>query len=392
MYFNWYWINLRSYEIYGHYRINRNESGKCEIRKCYPGYEPIYGPYYDIKNRMERLNWRCVRCSQDFIKTNFDSTYCKTCGDDTLSNKNRSVCYDPYTNVYIRNSNPFVILILLFTSYGVAFNIFTIFIFSRYQNTPIIQGSGFGSSMLQLCTYMVLFITVPISVLNKPTQLKCIIQPVLIGTMMVIITTITLTKTFKALHAFNSTTLLTKSSIRKTKIVEWFVLALTLIIQIAITGLTYFTALPKINSTLDKTLFTREIYCANENHIQVQLGFIIIISIVCLVQAFRGRNLPFYFNESKRTTYSMLVSILILVICFPILLQSRLNNENRIIAIFAVILTNMLQLIVMYSYKMFVIIFRSETNTKQAFRLKMMRNAEQAAMRKMNRNKTIHNS
>ena len=94
------------------------------------------------------------------------------------------------------------------------------------------------------------------------------------------------------------------------------------------------------------------------------------------MQAFRARNLPSRFNESKQTAYSMLIIVLILVVNFQIN-EGLLNSKGRdIVILISMVVINYIQFIKLYSYTLFIVLFRTEKNTRQSFQLSMMRNAE----------------
>ena len=202
--------------------------------------------------------------------------------------------------------------------------------------------------------HLLLFATVPLIVLNKLTQIKCIMQPFVIGTLLLIITAITMTKTLKALHAFQSNVLISKRSVTMTRITEWFILFIIAIVQIIICAISFFQASSTTATIRNRELIVKTVYCTNQTQIQIQLGYIFLLSLFCLIQAFRGRHLPGRFNESLQTTHSMLFAILILGINFPITQSLMYSTTRGVVIVGFVTVIIFIQLIAMHSFKIFV--------------------------------------
>ena len=335
----------------------------------------------------ESFNWHCVKCPSNSIKAGMNTRHCQKCNGEMISNLNRTVCYDPYVLVYLDADDNVVIFVLFIVSVGSLFNVMTIGIFTKLRKTPVIRASGLHPSLLQLSMHLLVFILLPACFLNKLTQTKCFVQPVVFGSLFTIISTVTMTKTLKALHAFKSSLVLSKRSVMVTKVTEWFLLLLLLIIRISICAVSFFNQLPTIESTRNRKQLTRHIYCTNNVHLQLQIGYLFLLSFFCLIQAFRGRKLPGRFNESIKTTYSMLLT----AVTFSILIvisQSQANSKSSgLIFLVSLIIININQLVMMYSHKVYLVLYHPETNTKTAFQSSMMRNAEKMAAHRIKHGK-----
>ena len=360
-----------------------NRKSNCNAISCWTGYEPEYKPFYDNNTGVERHNWRCMKCDINFIKPGYGPESCKKCHIDRRSNINRTHCDDPYTNIYLKATDVVIVIQLLISFLGIMFNIVTIAIVLKFRRTPVIRASSLYPSMLQLLSHSCLFISSPFLFLYKPNQLKCCVQPVLIGALLTIISTITMTKTIKSQHAFKSSLVVSKRAVVITKSAEWFSLLLTILIQGLNGGISFYQVLPTIDHSLNREKLTRNVFCKNQRHFYLQLSFVLILSLSCLMQAFRGRNLPGYFNESMRTTYSMLITIVILVITFPISISQSDMQDSSLVILLSVTLINLIQLLIMYAYKVYIVLFRAERNTRASFQLAMMKHSEKTVTRKM---------
>ena len=358
-----------------------NQKSICVILKCHPGYEPKYEQFYDEQNDIERVNWHCVVCEPNTIKPHYSTNYCQKCKGYLKPNGKRTKCFDPYTAVYLQINDQIVIVILIIVSCGIFLNVITLVTFICYKSTPVVRSSGLNESLLQLSVQLMLFIAMPVLFLNKPTWFRCFTQPLLVGDLLSVVTTVTMTKTIKALNAFKARLVLSKREVIMTKTIEWFVLILVVVIQVLIFGISFYQVSPDVGVVLSEEKLTRDVYCSNLVHLQIQLAYVVMLSMFCLMQAFRGRNLPGRFNESTRATYSMLFTILILGITFTIINSQPKGKDISLVTIISVTLINIIQLLFMYSYKVFVIVFRPNKNTKKAFQLSMMRHAREESSR-----------
>ena len=91
----------------------------------------------------------------------------------------------------------------------------------------------------------------------------------------------------------------------------------------------FFQSIPDLVEQLDQDTLTRDLICDNHLHVRVQLAYIIVMSAFCLIQSFRARNLPRNFKETKRVLYSMFLTIVILLVSFPIDLSMK-ENDSRV--------------------------------------------------------------
>ena len=74
----------------------------------------------------------------------------------------------------------------------------------------------------------------------------------------------------------------------------------------------------KIVKKLDDNDMTRWIWCNTDPKLHIQLGYIIVIEIICALLSFRARDLPSYFNETQSIGYATFISSLTISSIFPV--------------------------------------------------------------------------
>ena len=83
--------------------------GICVNRNCPPGYEPHKAIFYDATWQTV-FDWRCIKCRDKHIKPLKHNEPCKICPRYFVPDKNRSACFDPYNDLYIRPSDTTAII------------------------------------------------------------------------------------------------------------------------------------------------------------------------------------------------------------------------------------------------------------------------------------------
>lgn len=364
------------------YSLKKHKKG-CEKMKCPLGRQPVHERYFDNLSATEKYDWHCVTCPEGHIKSKYGKDLCKRCEGFTRPNVNNSQCYDPFSDRYFNKENSIAVMLTLLSSFGAAFSLVIIIVFVRFRNTPIVRSSGMATSMLQLGCHLSLFIALPFLLLNKPTALKCFLQPVLFGLLLTIISALTLTKTQKLLYAFHAIVRLSKRTVMMSKAVFIFILVFIITIQLLLSLVAYIQHPPDVVKILNYDTLTRDLQCANQSHINTEYFYILALSFFSAIQAYRSRRLPKHFNETKATTYSMFVTILTLVAL--ILVRNSQPGKTAEVAFdfLAICMINLTQLLLTYCYKTYVVMFHPCKNTKQAFQLSMMYSAHKNVERSM---------
>ena len=116
--------------------------------------------------------------------------------------------------------------------------------------------------------------------------------------------------------------------------------------------------------------YTKEVTCNNNGDIINQLSFVLVLVLVNGIQAVQSRKLPSHFKETTHVIYSSFISIMVLGAVSAIyFLQKKETTKNLVLA-FSILTLNTIHFGLIYCYKVYVMIFKPELNTKVAFNQK----------------------
>ena len=127
----------------------------------------------------------------------------------------------------------------------------------------------------------------------------------------------------------------------------------------------------RISYFKQRVLFFRYNYCNMAFYFYFDTSFVIILSIICSVQAFLVQKLPSKFNETYYIFLGMFITAILLVLSIP-LNGSFYHNGQKIFAKSIVIYcANMALISIAYGYKIHIMLFQKHRNTKKTFQRSM---------------------
>jgi len=355
---------------------------ECEKLNCPPGYFPKREEFKGMTNH-SKYNWHCVHCPENNVKNEYGSSTCRPCSKYMLANKNKTGCYDPYETFSIQVENGAVVITLLVQGLTAVCGMFVTFVFVKYRNTPIVMSSDFTASILSIICHTLLTIILPSLYIQKPSDLVCKAQPLVIGILLTIIFSITLTKTQKTLLAFQSKVRLTKKMVTISKSVEIFVNLVLLLLFILVVLITYLAGSPVLSESVNHQRLSREWYCGNMLQMNVVFVFVLAITVFAAVQAFRARTLPRQFNETIKITYCLFVTIVVVGVRFPIAYGQEQPTLRSMVDFYVITVINTIHFALIYSVRTYVVLFQPNMNTKEYFRAEMLKKSNEKAKRKI---------
>ena len=133
---------------------------------------------------------------------------------------------------------------------------------------------------------------------------------------------------------------------------------------------TYVNQSVEVIFAIDERYVTKEMNCNNNGDIIVHLSFVSILVLANGIQAVRSRKLPSHFKETTHVIYSSFISIMVLgAVAAIYFLQKKSTTKNLVLA-FSILILNTIHFVLIYSYKLYIMIFKPELNTKATFNKK----------------------
>ena len=339
----------------------------CKVPTCSPGYEPIKAVYF-LEADDVRYNWKCIKCRNNYVQYYYGNKTCTPCEIAMKANMEKTECFDISVEVYLNFTDVNVTILLSCIIPLILLNIFVIFTFLKYNSTPVIRSRGSNSSIIQLCAHAMIYVEVFTCFIGKPRPVICFSQVFISGFLLTILLSMTFTKTQTLLFAFKAKCRLTKKEIFLSNTVKTFISILLVLMQCIISVVCVLKIDRHMEVVLDGN--NRKINCLNKKQFHFQFLYIIMLSFVCSVQAFRARNLPSDFNDSKQIAFSMYINIVISCVRFP-LAEIKSNDEQNILNAVVITLINTNQFLFGFITPVYVVLFQKEKNTKTHFRQAM---------------------
>ena len=124
----------------------------------------------------------------------------------------------------------------------------------------------------------------------------------------------------------------------------------------------------KVEHKVDETSMTDQVACNTFSINITQKIYTSLIILACMVQAVRARKLPQNYNETKFIAFAMFSALIIQLISMPLMISSETEVRSVLIECIMMFLSNLLLLLILFGYKVVIILFQSEKNTTEVFR------------------------
>ena len=184
-------------------------------------------------------------CEKNTFKSTVGHGKCQACLPGWIANKNKTKCYDTYKNLTIRFTDDSSVLMLSVSGVILSAISSSIFFYIKYNETPLVRSSNLILSCIQLSSQLLLVIILPFIFIGEPNTIICILRPTLIGILMTVSTSVTLSKTRTLLRIFNSKIKMSNRERMKTKTVEIFILLLFTSVAASILFISFKVLKPK---------------------------------------------------------------------------------------------------------------------------------------------------
>ena len=327
-------------------------------QECSPGMYPVY----DIGTK---CCWICVKCSEGTQKPYAGNDQCQPCPEG-ISDKKRVRClWYSWIHMYDEPSVKYFQLPVAVISACLVLLIAGIWI--KMRDHPVVKATNFQLSIIQLFFHF----TLPVSVAAIQTQdndtYSCVYRPMITTSQYIVIISLLSIRAELLVKAFNGNIRLTKLDVFIVKSVSYGLVVgsavLNCALVIAVASYTGFgTTLVK-----SKRYLSKEIICDDFAVFSLQAMLVFIGFIICGSLAFRARNLPTKFNESRCIILCVLLSLMFMCILMMIDMSTERQAFSVIYTGLFFCLSNLTILLLIFGQKTFNILFDRSLNDKKIF-------------------------
>ena len=310
--------------------------------------------------------WKCVQCPFGSITNRTGQSQCNICPLGFTSYENHTRCLK-LPEVYLEWDSLAGSVILAFCGLGFLSTVFTLGVFYRYRNSAVVKASTREYSLLILLMIACMFL-LPLLHLGRATNLICKAQPFCLAFVITFWASLMLTKTRRLLLIFKNKMLPGKVA---------YGIRLQLLIAVLLTLMIILGIIPWVWSfppevTLHYYDTRVGVDCGEKAHklIMIILGYTAVLAIPSTYLAYRARNLPANFNETRLIGFTMFTVCVIWIIFVPCYYDSTVENRN-IVLCFALILTGFTILFCAFSIRLRIIFFQPEKNKTELVRASM---------------------
>lgn len=310
--------------------------------------------------------WECIQCQEGSISSAAGSSNCTKCSRDEKSNEARTKCIPlPISNIGWTSAT--AVFLSLLTVLGLLLTSFTVGVFFKKQDTPIVKASNRELSFLLLLCIALCFLLTFLTLALPTDALCCVVQPWRYLTCTACVSILFL-KTNRLVRAFQTNLI---PAWFKRYVVDrkrqFLVVFLLNVVEISLTILWLALDPPyqykDIVTQQHVFLACKSFRTSTGSALRaVIFSYFIFLSILCTFYAFKARRLPENFNEAKYIGFAMYILLVSWIAFYPV--DSALEGYYiTIVGCSTALFTAYGLLLCMFAPKVFVILLHPEQNT-----------------------------
>lgn len=312
--------------------------------------------------------WKCENCRPNEIVHN--KTICRACERGYVPDRNFHTCLKIQPIYYTLDSNVSFYLVippLLLSGLGILAIGFTVFIFIRFNNTPLVKASSRELSYLLLIGLFLSYFF-PLVCIVKPSLVKCFFQFVLDSLPSSVSYVAIVVKTNRIFRIFDKKRLITKRPafarprsqiVLSLGLISFQVILVLVLVTLDFprTELVYFTP-------------TEVHLVCSISDIQLTLSHLynFILVIVCTYYGYKTKHIPRNFNEAKYIALAMYGSCL-MIVTFTVLFVVTAKMSDKILTLsvhcYRVTLMSTVLLTCFFAPKVYIILLKPANNVKR---------------------------
>lgn len=339
-------------------------STSCVRPTCPLGKELKYGSYFE-KININRTAWYCSTCEGNRVKNKRGDGPCTPCNAGFKSNKNKSLCFDPYEDKYLKHSDQELVILYCLSGILILLVSVAIFVFILNRKKLIIRSSNWRISVLQMILYILTITALPVLFVGKPSEFICTFRPLLISALQSTFVGITFSKLQKIITVFQKRNKMMYKDVVFITATEYLIVFLVPTFDLCIVLI----ALQSKQSAVSETILynKRYRYCTSDVYIQVHYGYTFLLMLFNGVQAFRSRKLPTLYKEILSTIFVCFISNLLLGIEVLIFYSHHNPYKQTLLIACSVLGSVTINFVVQYFYRIYRVLKITDQRADRKF-------------------------
>ncbi|KAI2796560.1 Metabotropic glutamate receptor 3, partial [Blomia tropicalis] len=340
----------------GHERIIRIPQSICS-KPCKVGQIKII-------QQGDRCCWICTPCRPyEYV---FNESLCVDCGEGRWPYPDKQSCYDLDLR-YMKWDSLFSIIPIIISVVGMFLTAFTMLVFVRFSETPIVRATGRELSFILMCGLFVCFLNTFL-LIAKPNIFTCALQRFGIGFGFAMMYAALLTKTNRIARIFDKAR---KTANRPSLISprsQCFITLGLVMVQVFGTLVWFFLEPPGVRKYYPDGKRSEVILkCkVRDSTFLLSLVYNMLLITTCTLYAVKTRKIPENFNESKFIGFTMYTTCIIWLAFVPIYFGTGNNFEVQITTLsISISLSAYVTLFCLFFPRIYIILFHPEKNIRK---------------------------
>ncbi|TRZ03545.1 hypothetical protein DNTS_015990 [Danionella cerebrum] len=288
---------------------------------------------------------------------------CSQCDTESFwSSSNSSNCSTKLHEFFEWNSG-FAILLLTLAALGILLLFMMSALFFWKRNSPVVKAAGGQLCHVILFSLLGSFVSV-IFFVGEPSNLTCRVRHVLFGLSFTLCVSCILVKSLKILLAFQMNFDLKELLCKLYK--PYVIVSICMGLQVTVCTVWLTLHHPFREKVVQPKAILLECNEGSKVMLWLMLGYIALLVLICFSFAYKGRKLPQKYNEAKFITFGMLIYLMAWVIFIPVHLTVS-GKYVPAVELVVILISNYGIMSCHFFPKCYVILFKKEHNTKDAF-------------------------
>nr|XP_020511451.1 G-protein coupled receptor family C group 6 member A [Labrus bergylta] len=332
------------------------------VSKCSNSCMP--GEFKKTAEGQHTCCYECINCTENYYSNDTDMDQCLSCDVHTEWSHQGSSSCNRKALLFFSWHDGFAIVLVAFSVLGIVLTLLVSALFLHQRETPVVKASGGPLSQVILFSLVISYISAMMFV-GQPNSYQCKVRQVLFGISFTLCVSCILVKTLQILLAFQLNPEL--QLVLRRLYQPYVIVSICVSLQVA-TCIAWLVLKSPSNLTIRLPTTLLE-YCHEGSYLAfgVMLGYIAVLALVCFICAFKGRKLPQHYNEAKFITFSMLLYLISWMLFVPVYVTTS-GVYLPAVEMVVILISNYGILSCHFFPKCYVMLFKKEQNTKNAFR------------------------